>query len=308
MTLRYAARLMLLCFAVLLFRNAGAHETSTPHAQWWQLWEFEPGIILPLALSAGLYVIGATRMWRAAGVGHGITRAEAAWFAFGWSILVLALLSPIHTIGQFLFSVHMSQHELLMLVAAPTLVLGRPLLAMLAGLPHEISSRLARFSNRRAWHRVWRVLSNPIVAWALHAAALWVWHIPALFNAALENESVHALQHACFLGSALLFWWAVIGVRHAYIGYGAAVLYVFTTALHSGFLGAFLTVATTVFYPSYLKTAPEWGFSAIQDQQLGGLIMWIPAGFIYVFAGVALVAGWLKHSERRAWTPATKKG
>ncbi|PYK35494.1 MAG: cytochrome c oxidase assembly protein, partial [Verrucomicrobia bacterium] len=128
------------------------------------------------------------------------------------------------------------------------------------------------------------------------------WHAPALFEATLENESIHALQHASFLFSALLFWWAVIHGRKRALGFGLAVLYMFTTALHSGLLGALLTFANSVWYPGYAERTAAWGLTPLEDQQIGGLIMWIPAGLVYIAAGLALFAGWLRESEMRART------
>jgi cytochrome c oxidase assembly factor CtaG len=146
---------------------------------------------------------------------------------------------------------------------------------------------------------VWRAITNPLAAWLIHAVALWVWHIPVLFEAVLEREWVHTLQHLSFFLSALLFWWALIHGRERALGYGAAVLFLFTTALHSGLLGALITFAPNVWYPGYLKTTQTWGLTPLEDQQLGGLIMWIPAGLVYVVAGLALFAGWLRESEAR---------
>ena len=138
------------------------------------------------------------------------------------------------------------------------------------------------------------------MAWIIHAAALWIWHVPALFQATIDNDFVHSLQHMSFLFSALLFWWAIMHGRKKISGYGLAVLYMFTTALHSGLLGALLTFTTSIWYPVYATTAKPWGLTALQDQQLGGLIMWIPAGVVYIVAGVALFAGWIRESEKRA--------
>jgi cytochrome c oxidase assembly factor CtaG len=144
------------------------------------------------------------------------------------------------------------------------------------------------------------MLTLPFVAWLIHAIALWTWHMPVLFEAVLHNELVHTAQHLSFLLSALLFWWALIHGRQGWMGYGAAVLYVFTTSLHSGLLGALLTFSRSVWYPSYLGLTNSWGLTPLEDQQLGGLIMWIPAGVLYAFAGLALVAGWLREAEARA--------
>ena len=133
----------------------------------------------------------------------------------------------------------------------------------------------------------------------IHAVALWVWHLPSLFQATIDNDWIHTAQHASFLGSALLFWWAIIGGRHHLSGYGMAVLYMFTTALHSGLLGALITFARSVWYPAYAHTTQSWGLTPLEDQQLGGLIMWVPAGLVYIFAGLAFVVAWMRESERR---------
>jgi cytochrome c2 len=133
----------------------------------------------------------------------------------------------------------------------------------------------------------------------LHAAALWVWHIPRLFQATLTSELAHAWQHLSFFGTALCFWWALLYGRQERQGYGVAVLAVCTTALHSSLLGALLTFAPTPWYPAYVHTTAAWGLTPLEDQQLGGLIMWIPAGVVYLLAALALSAGWLHAIERQ---------
>jgi putative membrane protein len=169
-------------------------------------------------------------------------------------VLMLALLSPLHALGGQLFSAHMLQHELLMLVAAPLLVLGRPFMPCLRGLPLLCRRAVGRF-GRMGWVQGgWHGLTHPLIAWSLQTVALWLWHAPGLFQGALDNRAVHSLQHLSFLASAGLFWWALIRGRHGLIGYGAAVLYVFTTSAHSGVLGALLTFAPLPWYPAYAKT------------------------------------------------------
>lgn len=262
-------------------------------------WSLEPGIILSLALAAWLYFRGVQLLWRESGTGRGIRKWEAACFAGGWLSLFIALVSPLHPWGSVLFSAHMVQHEVLMLVAAPLLVLGRPLVPFLWALPLSWARRIGNWGKAELFQHVWKALTNPLVAWAIHAAALWAWHAPALFQATLTSEWVHALQHLSFLLSALLFWWSLIHGRQGLMGYGAATLYVFTTSIHSGLLGALLTFAPTVWYPSYEGLTSSWGLTPLEDQQLGGLIMWIPAGLVYIVAGLALFAGWLRESEAR---------
>ena len=263
-------------------------------------WSFEPIVSVSLALTAVLFVIGLWRLWRESTRRKSIRTWEALCFLGGWVALFVALVSPLHAWGRVLFSAHMSQHEVLMLVAAPLLVLGRPLIAFLWALPVEWSRTLGNVAKLRWINRTWTTLTIPLVAWLVHAIALWIWHIPLLFDAVLHNEAVHTAQHLSFLISALLFWWALIHGPQGAMGYGAAVLYLFTTSIHSGLLGALITVATSVWYPSYVGLTSSWGLTPLEDQQLGGLIMWIPANLVYVIAGIALFAGWLREAELRS--------
>lgn len=285
---------MLLLPAVALGHEG---EALRPH-DFWQAWEFDPVVLVLLVVSALMYIVGVRRLWNAGPRG---LRAWNIWcYALGWLSLVVALVSPLHEMGSVLFSAHMTQHELLMIVAAPLLVLGRPLVPYLWSLPKSLRRSVASFVRSRSWQAAWRVISAPIAAWALHAAALWAWHIPALFQAATENETVHALQHFSFLGSALLFTWSLLRTSNGKRQYGAAVAYVFTTAVHTSLLGALLTFSTRVWYPLYTSTTEAWGYTPLEDQQLGGLIMWVPAGVIYTIAGLAFFAAWISQSSEGA--------
>ena len=249
-----------------------------------------------LATSLGLYALGLARLWGRAGVGRGIARAQAVRFALGWLALYAALLSPIDAGGDVLFSVHMVQHELLMVVAAPLLVLGRPLEAWAWGLPPSWRPRFARVARVRGLARAWDAITEPAGAWCIHFAALWVWHVPRFFEAALESEAIHVAQHASFLASALLFWWAVFG-RGVRRPDGASMALVFTTMMHTSALGALLTFAPAPWYPHYVGTTM---LSPVEDQQLGGLVMWVPGGVSYLAAGLWIVAGWLRRPAPRA--------
>lgn len=261
-------------------------------------WPAEPGVLIPLALSLLLYVIGFVRLRRVSP--RALGAIEITCFAAGWLTLFVALASPLHPWGSVLFSAHMTQHELLMLVAAPLLVLGRPMIPFLWALPKSAAREMSSWSRTSAWQRVWSTITLPFVAWVIHAIVLWSWHVPFLFEATIANEWVHALQHASFLFSALLFWWAIIHGRQRAIGFGVAVLYMFTTALHSGLLGALLTFTRSVWYPIYNETTKSWGLTPLEDQQLGGLIMWIPAALVYIVAALALFVGWMRESESRS--------
>jgi cytochrome c oxidase assembly factor CtaG len=263
----------------------------TPHDVWRE-WTFDPGIVIPLALTAILYARGA----RAA---FGVRVSQKALFWAGWTFLALSLISPIHALGEVLFSAHMTQHEILMLAAAPLLVLSRPLVPLLWGLPMGWRKGLGRWSKRASVQGAWRFITLPIAAWLIHATALWLWHAPRLFQATLENDWLHAAQHLCFFGSAVLFWWSLFYAR-GHSSYGAGVLYLFTTAVHTSLLGVLLTFARTVWYPAYNSTTQTWGFTPLEDQQIGGLIMWIPAGIVYIAAALVLFALWLRESDAAA--------
>ena len=280
-----------------------ATHAGVPGGTLWAAWDWEPGIVVPLAASGFLYARGLRLLWDEH-VGRGIRVWEAWCFAAGWLVTVAALLSPIHELSEQLFSVHMVQHELLMVVAAPLLVVGRPLVPMLWALPSRARRVVGRATQRPAWRRFWRVISRPAVAFVVHGATIWLWHAPALYQATLTSDWVHALQHACFFGTALLFWWAIVqghapGGRSRATSFGTAVLLLFGTALHSGALGALLTFSRTLWYPAYGTASAAWGLTPMDDQQLAGLIMWIPASFAYLIAALLLFAGWLRASEER---------
>ena len=270
---------------------ASAHdgESLKPH-DLWLAWSLDPGILIPLVLTALLYLRGAKRI-------HGVSSKQRLYFWAGWSLLCVALLSPLHPLGAALFSAHMSQHELLMVVAAPLLVLARPLVALMWGAPLRWRRPLGQWSKRKSVQASWRFFTHSMTAWWAHAAALWLWHIPRFFQATLDNDWIHSAQHASFLASALLFWWSLF-YTPGKARYGASVLYLFTTAVHTSILGALLTFASTVWYPAYAAKTSVWGLTPLEDQQAGGLIMWIPAGLVYVIAGLALFAEWLRESDR----------
>jgi cytochrome c oxidase assembly factor CtaG len=285
---------------------AFAHHVAGHEAGFWQP---EWPVLAILIASLWFYLRGVQRLWRTASPGRGVSRGEVACFIAGWLVLAAALMPPIHTLGEMLFSVHMVEHELLMAAAAPLLVLGRPLIAFLWALPQPARRDLGSLSRGKAVHRVWLFATSAFVAWTIHAIALWIWHLPALFEAALANELVHSLQHLCFLGAALLYWTSLLHRRHDAEGRGVAVISLFATTLHSSILGALLTLGTVAWYPLYGGRSAAWGLTAIEDQQLAGLVMWVPGGLVYMGTALALAAMWLRESETRArrWETALLK-
>lgn len=285
----------------LLATSAWAHPDRPPEPHdLWSAWHAEPAVLLVVGLSAMLYARGVGRLWSRAGVGRGIPRWRFNCFAAGLVVLLLALVSPLDALGGALFSAHMVQHEVLMLVAAPLLVLGLPLVPLLWALPLEWRRRVGRLAKGPVVRPTWRMLTHPITAWLLYAIALWVWHAPALYQATLNSERIHAAQHASFTGSAILFWWVLLHpARVRRKEYATSVLYVFTTAVHGSLLGALLTFAREPWYPAYAPATPAWGLSPLDDQQLGGLIMWIPPGFLYLAIALTVLGVWLRRMDMR---------
>jgi putative membrane protein len=253
-------------------------------------WNLEPWLLLLLGLSAVAYAFGLRRLWQQAGSGRGVSRNQAWCFALGWLSLVAALVTPLDPLGSRLFSAHMVQHELLMVVAAPLLVLARPLATWTWALSPAQRRGAGQCFQGRAWTRFWSTLTDPLFATALHALALWAWHIPAAFDAALQHEALHIAQHLSFLVTGLFFWWAVLGhdPRGRY-GPGHSAAYLFVTMMHTGALGALLSLAPTPWYAPYVATTTALGLDPAQDQQLGGLVMWVPAGLAYVVAALAVL-------------------
>ena len=275
---------------IYFLAHAGQPHLETSEVMRW--WSFEPVVTATLIITIALYTVGLLRS-------RGIRPWQAVSFYSGCISLVIALLSPLDTLGGILFSAHMAQHEVLMVIAAPLLVFGRPLIAFVWSLPESWRKPVARIAQKQPVESAWHIMTSPLVATTAHALALWIWHAPSLYQATLRSDSIHALQHISFLGTAMLFWWTLIHGRFGRIGYGVAVFYVFVTMMHSGALGALLTFSPHVWYPIYAATTTRWGLDPIEDQQLAGLIMWVPAGVIVGVLGIALFLAWMAEAERR---------
>jgi cytochrome c oxidase assembly factor CtaG len=228
-----------------------------------------------------------------------VRRWEAWCYLGGLATLLVALVSPLDAVSESLFCAHMVQHLLLILVAGPLLAMGAPLRVWVWALPRR---RRMEVRRRAPWVRApLRALGHPAVAWTLHAVALWIWHVPRLYDLAVRRPWVHAAEHACFLLTAVLFWWVVLprggALRRAH---GAGILYLFTFTLLSGILGAYLALTRTTSYTAHLGTTAAWGLTPLEDQQLAGVIMWVPGSLAYLAAIVALFHLWLSAAERRA--------
>jgi putative membrane protein len=264
------------------------------HAEGGSGWSFEPWVVLPLAISALLYGVGRVR-WHTVSARHAASARHDALFVIGWLITALALLSPLHVAGARSFALHMLEHELLMLGGAPLLVLSRPLPVMLWALPHGLRRGIGRLIHRPGIAGTWSTLTHPVVATMAQAAALWLWHAPALFGLALAGEGWHVLQHLSFMVTALLFWASMMDETRMRRHPMSAVVGLFFTALVSGALGALMAFSQSPWYVGYARMGmTPFGLTPVEDQQLAGLLMWIPGGVVHAAAALVIVSRLLR--------------
>jgi putative membrane protein len=269
-------------------------------------WQFEAEVVVGLVLAAGLYARGWRRL-RRRGRGGRILRPWRAWcYGAGLMAIALALLSPIGTFGSLLMSMHMIQHLLLVMIAAPLLWLGAPMLPILWAFPRGGRRRLGRLLHpSHPVHRVFHFLTRPSIALPVFLIVILVWHYPPLYDAAQGRTLTHDLEHFSFLAAALLFYWPLIhptgGARR--MSYGAGILYLFPAKLTGFVIGAALSMAQTPWYQTYINAPRLWGLSALDDQQLAGLIMWIFGGLLYIFPLLLLVVMMVREDEGDVWVP-----
>ena len=280
----------------------------------WNVWAFDPGIVAGLAaltiayaLAAGRYRRSVLRLggpapaWMPPGALRAeqpgrLTPAQALSFYGGILVAAIALLSPLHVLGErYLLSAHMVQHLLLTLVVAPLLLFGTP---------GWMLRPFWRFSLVRSLAA--NVL-EPLPAFVLFNLVFVGWHIPALYELALHFEPAHALEHGCFLALGLVSWWPVLGSlpEAPRAAYGLQVLYLFFMSLPPTILGAIISLAEKPIYATYWAAPRVFGLEPLADQQLGGLIMWLPGAFAY-FIAVSVV--WFIWLERRSEAQAPPYG
>ena len=255
-------------------------------------WPREPSVLL----GCGILALGYLRAV------HLRPPRSAVWFGAGILVLLLALASPLDVLADtYLFSAHMVQHLLLLLVVPPLLLLGIP------------PSLLERSLGQPLLHGMARVLGHPVVAWMLGVGTVWLWHVPALYNAALGSPGIHIGQHLSFLMTGVIFWWPITSsLPSTRLTPLPAMLYLLAAALAGSGLGIILTFAPVGLYPAYLHPLDvlglepllrgRWGLSPEVDQQVGGLLMWVPGGLVYLCAILGVLAHWYRLADGTGMT------
>lgn len=263
----------------------------------WQLftsaWDWEPSVIAGCA--ALLLAYFAALRFRFPKV--------ACYFIAGVIVLLLALVSPLDMLADaYLFSAHMLQHILLILVVPPLLLLG---------VPRQLAQQILRCA---IVGRAERLLRKPVLSWTLGVGTMWIWHWPPLYNAALASEPIHIVEHLLFLITATIFWWPVISpIEESRLAPLGSVIYVFGACVAHTVLAILLTFAPLGLYPAYLQPVDtlhilplirdRWGLTPSVDQQWGGLLMWVPACLVYLSVLLATLARWYRTPEQDEFAP-----
>lgn len=274
-------------------------------------WPIEPWVLLGVELTAILYLWGGRRRVHLAGgqPSWDASRWRALAFWSGLGVILLALDTPLESLARQVFWAHMTQHLLLIMVAAPLLVVASPWLQIWRGLPLSIRRPLAKTVVKRpafaGLRRLFAVITAPVAAWVISSANLWFWHWPAAYDLTLRNHLVHHLEHGLFLGLGVLFWAQVIDQHpfHARLSQFKRVVYVFTATIQAWALAALLAFATAPFYAYALMPWRPGGISALTDQQFGAGIMWVPGSITYSIVFIACIYLWFGEEDARAFTP-----
>jgi cytochrome c oxidase assembly factor CtaG len=279
---------------LLVHAQAASAHGNEPHGSGLP-WTFDAWIVLPVSISGVLYAMGSLRLWQRSQKPAKIMLRSALLFWTGLLTLFLALTSSLHFMGERLFTFHMIEHEIVMAVAAPLLVLARPIGMLLWGLPTRIRRVFGQALKSKPVREAWDMVSRGSSATVLHGLAIWAWHAPVLFDATVTNVAVHRLQHLSFFLTAIIFWWSVIWRCSR----GLGAWHLFVTMLHTSVLGALIALAPNPVYLAQTRMALEWGLTPLEDQQLAGIIMWVPGGIIYAAAALWMLAVWIHGASRR---------
>ena len=274
-------------------------------------WEVRWEVLLPLLLAALLYGLGWSRLRQQSRRQKLASRWRLATYMLGLGSLALALLSPIDWLGTQLLTMHMVQHKLLVMVAAPLLWLGNPYPVGLWGLPRPLRRLLTALLVGKSWLRqLLAAISQPAIAWLLFTFLYLAWHDAALYDLALRHEWVHQLEHLTFFGGAMLFWWPVMNGAprlHKSMAYWMRIVYVLAFVPPNAIAGFAIANASEVLYPHYNTVPRLYGMTALQDQMLGGAIMWVWSSEMMINAALTMLGVISIQDRRRKQRLATQK-
>jgi cytochrome c oxidase assembly factor CtaG len=256
---------------------------------WLTQWTWEPSILIGTALITGLYLYAIGPLRKRYYPAEQVKTGQTISFLLGMLMMFLALVSPLDELGDsYLFSAHMVQHLFLTIVGPPLLLLGTPEWFVKPLLRNKVVFKIAK------------MLTYPAVAFVLYNADFWLWHAPPLYNATLENQNIHILEHLTFIVFGVLYWWPIFSPSKDLprLSIGGQILYLFLSGMPSVLLGAGLTFSPPLYAP-YLAAPRVWGISAATDQQLGGLIMWVPVSIGYIVIMSVLFIRWMQQQEAK---------
>jgi len=253
-------------------------------------WHWRSDVLPVLVIVVGVYLRGWMAL-RARGYERAAPARRLVAFVGGWAVVAVALLGPLDAFQSVRFSIHMGEHELLMIVAAPLVLLGRPLAVAVWGLPRPLRIWIGRSLRPAAPpRRLFDLVTRPAAAWGISTGLLWAWHAPAAYNAVEVNGFLHNLQHLSFFAAGLLLWWPVIGTPPSGhpMSLAGRVGYLAAAMAQRTLLGGIITLSDRVLF-SYYQDLPGVGVtSALHDQRVAGAIMWFGSG-IALLAGTLLV-------------------
>jgi len=283
-------RVVIAAGALLIASPAVAHGDHNAHVGW----TLDPWVVVPLGVLLLLFLIGRERLARRSSK----SRPSSWLFLGGWAVLTLSLTSPLHEGGERSFTLHMIEHELIMLIATLLLAASHAGGILAWGLP-ATGRRLLGGSWKAPISSLWRTLTEPVTATLIQSVVMWSWHAPALFDRALDSQGWHVAQHLSFIAASLLFWSAMLNP-----GRGGSLLSagcLFVTSLVEGALGALVALSHSPWYAAYAAMGMSGiGLDPTTDQQLAGLVMWIPGGAVHGAAAVWLLYRWLSTEGGRA--------
>ncbi len=291
-------------------------------------WEFRPEVLIVPLVFGILYVRGwvklntitsshrSTRVSTRQGPDGRVVQPDSKRLAEPWrlvsylaglALLLIALLSGLDAYASMLFSVHMVQHLLIIMIVTPLLWLGNPYPFVMWGLPRSLRLKTSRLLARPSGFRQGlRTITTPFIAWIVLIAATWVWHDSKMYDATLRNSFIHDLEHLTFFIAGMLFWWHAVGASpfiHRPLSHLKRTGYVIAAMPPNMVLGAAIAFAAVPLYEYYTTVPRIFGISVMEDQMIGGVIMWVPGTMMYLIAALVLGAQHLRMEEKKAPLP-----